>query len=116
MIYTSPVKALSNQKYGELRGRFAAAVGLLTGDTQLNPEAPCLICTTEILRSMLYNRPWLTERLRTVVLDEVHYMGDRDVSGEKLQDVRFSVPAFGVGRCQTKMFYYVCSLRIMRSK
>ena len=78
MIYTSPVKALSNQKYGELRSQFD--VGLLTGDTQLNPEAPCLICTTEILRSMLYNRRRLTERLQTVVMDEVHYIGDQDVS------------------------------------
>ena len=78
VIYTSPVKALSNQKYGELRPQFE--VGLLTGDTQLNPEAACLICTTEILRSMLYNRRWLTERLQTVVMDEVHYIGDQDVS------------------------------------
>ncbi|XP_043197752.1 helicase SKI2W-like [Amphibalanus amphitrite] len=77
VIYTSPVKALSNQKFCELRSQFSS-VGILTGDTQLNEDAPCLICTTEILRSMLYNRPWLTERLRTVVLDEVHYIDQVD--------------------------------------
>lgn len=52
-IYTSPIKALSNQKFRDFKQTFGAAnVGILTGDVQINPEAPCLIMTTEILRSM----------------------------------------------------------------
>ena len=95
VIYTSPVKALSNQKFGELRRRFGS-VGILTGDTQLNEDAPCLICTTEILRSMLYNRPWLTERLRTVVMDEVHYIDQADVSAPAGDSVRLGLSAAAV--------------------
>ena len=53
-IYTSPIKALSNQKYRDFRQRFGDDVGLITGDVSVNPEAACLIMTTEILRSMLY--------------------------------------------------------------
>ena len=54
-IYTSPIKALSNQKYRDFREKFnASEVGLITGDISVNPEASCLIMTTEILRSMLY--------------------------------------------------------------
>jgi ATP-dependent RNA helicase DOB1 len=52
-VYTSPLKALSNQKYRELSGAFGD-VGLLTGDVTINPAATCLVMTTEILRSMLY--------------------------------------------------------------
>ena len=52
-IYTSPIKALSNQKYRDFQERFDD-IGLITGDTQIKPEASCLIMTTEILRSMLY--------------------------------------------------------------
>ena len=54
-VYTSPIKTLSNQKFREFRDRFGdQQVGVITGDVQVNPEAPCLILTTEVLRSMLY--------------------------------------------------------------
>ena len=53
VVYTSPLKALSNQKYRELKEEFED-VGLLTGDVSINPEATCLVMTTEVLRSMLY--------------------------------------------------------------
>ena len=53
-VYTSPIKALSNQKFRDLRKKFGD-VGLITGDVSVNPDAACLIMTTEILRSMLYN-------------------------------------------------------------
>ena len=54
-IYTSPIKALSNQKFRDFSHTFpASSIGILTGDVQINPEASCLIMTTEILRSMLY--------------------------------------------------------------
>jgi ATP-dependent RNA helicase HelY len=77
-FYTTPIKALSNQKYGDLVRRYSAAkVGLLTGDNSLNGEAPVVVMTTEVLRNMLYaGSPTLTG-LSHVVLDEVHYLADR---------------------------------------
>ncbi|MBN3308147.1 SKIV2 Helicase, partial [Amia calva] len=74
-IYTSPIKALSNQKFRDFKGTFGD-VGLLTGDVQLNPEASCLIMTTEILRSMLYNGSDVIRDLEWVIFDEVHYIND----------------------------------------
>ena len=72
-IYTSPIKALSNQKYRDFKQTFGAAnVGILTGDVQINPEAPCLIMTTEILRSMLYRGADLIRDVEFVIFDEVH--------------------------------------------
>ena len=76
-IYTSPIKALSNQKYRDFRETFGeASIGLLTGDIQINAEADCLIMTTEILRSMLYRGAELIAELEFVIFDEVHYVND----------------------------------------
>src|ERR1022692_1390087 len=77
-FYTTPIKALSNQKYADLVRRYSAArVGLLTGDNSVNGEAPVVVMTTEVLRNMLYaGSPTLTG-LSHVVLDEVHYLADR---------------------------------------
>ncbi|MBL8928932.1 MAG: DEAD/DEAH box helicase [Kineosporiaceae bacterium] len=77
-FYTTPIKALSNQKYTDLVARHGAeAVGLLTGDTAVNGEAPVVVMTTEVLRNMLYaGSPTLTG-LGYVVMDEVHYLADR---------------------------------------
>lgn len=81
-IYTSPIKALSNQKYRDFKQTFgAASVGILTGDVQINPEANCLIMTTEILRSMLYKGADLIRDVEFVIFDEVHYVNDAEVSG-----------------------------------
>lgn len=74
-IYTSPIKALSNQKFRDFRGIFDE-VGILTGDVQINPEASCLIMTTEILRSMLYRGADLIRDVEFVIFDEVHYVND----------------------------------------
>uniref|UniRef100_A0A8C8EVE9 SKI2 homolog, superkiller viralicidic activity 2-like n=1 Tax=Oncorhynchus tshawytscha TaxID=74940 RepID=A0A8C8EVE9_ONCTS len=76
-IYTSPIKALSNQKFRDFKTTFGD-VGLLTGDVQLSPEASCLIMTTEILRSMLYNGSEVIRDLEWVIFDEVHYINDAE--------------------------------------
>ena len=74
-IYTSPIKALSNQKFRDFRHEFDD-VGILTGDVQINAEASCLIMTTEILRSMLYRGADLLRDVEFVIFDEVHYVND----------------------------------------
>jgi ATP-dependent RNA helicase HelY len=77
-FYTTPIKALSNQKYGDLVRRHGAAnVGLLTGDTTVNGEAPVVVMTTEVLRNMLYASSPTLDGLGFVVMDEVHYLADR---------------------------------------
>ncbi|XP_036325051.1 helicase SKI2W-like, partial [Rhagoletis pomonella] len=74
-IYTSPIKALSNQKYRDFKKTFKD-VGLITGDLQIDPTASCLIMTTEILRSMLYCGSEITRDLEYVIFDEVHYINN----------------------------------------
>jgi antiviral helicase SKI2 len=76
-IYTSPIKALSNQKFRDFRNEFDD-VGILTGDVQIRPEASCLIMTTEILRSMLYRGADLIRDVEFVIFDEVHYVNDSE--------------------------------------
>ena len=77
VFYTTPIKALSNQKYNDLVRRHGRdRVGLLTGDNAINGTAPVVVMTTEVLRNMIYARSPALERLRWVVLDEVHYLQD----------------------------------------
>jgi ATP-dependent RNA helicase HelY len=77
-FYTTPLKALSNQKYGDLvRVHGRARVGLLTGDNSINGDAPVVVMTTEVLRNMIYAASPTLDDLRVVVLDEVHYLQDR---------------------------------------
>jgi ATP-dependent RNA helicase HelY len=77
-FYTTPIKALSNQKYADLVRRYGSAdVGLLTGDNSINGEAPVVVMTTEVLRNMLYTSSATLGGLSYVVLDEVHYLADR---------------------------------------
>ncbi len=74
-FYTTPLKALSNQKYNDLVARHGAdRVGLLTGDTVINPDARVVVMTTEVLRNMIYAGSRALDRLQWVVLDEVHYL------------------------------------------
>ncbi|RHY31232.1 hypothetical protein DYB32_005190 [Aphanomyces invadans] len=77
VIYTSPIKALSNQKYRDLEQEFGD-VGLMTGDITINPTATCLIMTTEILRSMLYRGSEVMREVAWVIYDEIHYMRDKE--------------------------------------
>ncbi|MFJ1563207.1 DEAD/DEAH box helicase [Streptomyces erythrochromogenes] len=77
-FYTTPIKALSNQKYADLVKRYGAdKVGLLTGDNSVNSEAPVVVMTTEVLRNMLYAGSQSLRGLGYVVMDEVHYLSDR---------------------------------------
>lgn len=76
-IYTTPLKALSNQKYGDLcRQHGTATVGLLTGDNSINASAPIVVMTTEVLRNMMYAHSPELDGVGVVVLDEVHYLAD----------------------------------------
>jgi len=78
VFYTTPIKALSNQKYQEFCDAWGAdQVGLLTGDTNVNSGARIVVMTTEVLRNMLYADSPLLDRLAYVVMDEVHYLADR---------------------------------------
>ncbi|EDO38196.1 predicted protein [Nematostella vectensis] len=82
-IYTSPIKALSNQKFRDFKKTLSVDhpgldIGLLTGDVQIKPEASCLIMTTEILRSMLYNGSDVIRDVEWVIFDEVHYINDAE--------------------------------------
>ncbi|MDQ1520080.1 MAG: ATP-dependent helicase HelY, partial [Actinomycetota bacterium] len=77
-FYTTPLKALSNQKFGDLARVYGAdKVGLLTGDNSINGEAPIVVMTTEVLRNMIYAASPTLEGLQYVVLDEVHYLQNR---------------------------------------
>jgi ATP-dependent RNA helicase HelY len=76
-FYTAPIKALSNQKFKDLRAIHGAdRVGLLTGDNSINPDAPVVVMTTEVLRNMIYGRSPALTGLGVVVLDEVHFLQD----------------------------------------
>jgi ATP-dependent RNA helicase HelY len=81
-FYTTPIKALSNQKYADLVRRYGnESVGLLTGDNTINGEAPVVVMTTEVLRNMLYASSHTLTGLGFVVMDEVHYLADRSRGG-----------------------------------
>ncbi len=79
VVYTSPIKALSNQKYRDFREEYGEeAVGLMTGDVTLQPDAPLLIMTTEIFRNTIFEDPARLHGFDFVIFDEVHYIDDRD--------------------------------------
>jgi ATP-dependent RNA helicase HelY len=91
-FYTTPIKALSNQKYNDLVKRYGAEnVGLLTGDNSINGEAPVVVMTTEVLRNMLYAGSRTLEGLGFVVMDEVHYLADR-MRGAVWEEVIIHLP------------------------
>lgn len=91
-FYTTPIKALSNQKFHDLVGRYGAdQVGLLTGDNAINGDAPIVVMTTEVLRNMLYEGSRALRGLQAVVLDEVHYLADRS-RGAVWEEVIIQLP------------------------
>src|SRR5437763_6254326 len=92
-FYTAPIKALSNQKFGDLARRYGAdRVGLLTGDNSVNGTAPIVVMTTEVLRNMIYSGSDALDDLRFVVLDEVHYLQDA-YRGPVWEEVILHLPA-----------------------
>jgi ATP-dependent RNA helicase HelY len=92
-FYTTPIKALSNQKYNDLAGVHGAdKVGLLTGDNAINGDAPVVVMTTEVLRNMLYAGSPALHGLSYVVMDEVHYLADR-FRGAVWEEVIIHLPA-----------------------
>ncbi|MGH8927204.1 MAG: DEAD/DEAH box helicase [Acidimicrobiia bacterium] len=77
-FYTTPIKALSNQKFGDISADYGTdRVGLLTGDNVINGHAPIVVMTTEVLRNMIYAGSSALDRVGVVILDEVHYLQDR---------------------------------------
>lgn len=91
VFYTSPIKALSNQKYREFKDRFKE-VGIMTGDVAVDTESFCLIMTTEVLRSMLYKGSPKIRDLEWVILDEVHYINDPE-RGVVWEEVLIMLPS-----------------------
>src|SRR5437667_4970230 len=91
LAYTTPLKALSNQKFADFTREFGAdRVGILTGDVKVNPHAAILVMTTEILRNALYGSG--LDGLRYIVLDECHYMGDEG-RGTVWEEIIVSAPS-----------------------
>jgi antiviral helicase SKI2 len=128
-IYTSPIKALSNQKFRDFKETAGLPdPGILTGDVQINPEASCLIMTTEILRSMLYRGADLIRDVEFVIFDEVHYVNDAE-RGVVWEEVIIMLPdhvnlillsatvpntyefASWVGRTKKKDIYVISTLK-----
>ena len=94
VFYTSPIKALSNQKYRDFKEKFSD-VGILTGDVSINPDAQCLIMTTEILQNSLYKNSELLNSVDWVIFDEVHYINDNE-RGHVWEEILILLPQ-GIG-------------------
>ena len=76
VIYTTPIKALSNQKFRDLRAIYGDEVGLLTGDVSENRDARVVVMTTEVLRNMLLQTPWDLDQVDCIIFDEIHFLAD----------------------------------------
>ena len=74
VIYTAPIKALSNQKFRDFKGQFQDNIGILTGDVSINPQAPVLIMTTEIFRNKILDEPESLNKYSWIIFDEIHYI------------------------------------------
>ncbi len=93
IIYTAPIKALSNQKFRDFGAMHGARVGIMTGDVTINPGAQALIMTTEIFRNTIFDDPERLADVRYVIHDEVHYLDDTDRGTVWEESIIFSPPA-----------------------
>ena len=91
IIYTSPIKTLSNQKYYDFAQQYDS-VGILTGDIKQNPDADIIIMTTEILRNMLFRSSEMIEDVQFIIFDEVHYINDQD-RGHVWEETLIMIPS-----------------------
>ena len=92
VIYTAPIKALSNQKFRDFQGQFQDNIGILTGDVSLNPDARVLIMTTEIFRNKIMDEPKSLEKYSWVIFDEIHYL-DNPERGTVWEESLIFLPA-----------------------
>lgn len=92
VIYTAPIKALSNQKFRDFQGQFGDKIGILTGDVSLNAEAPVLIMTTEIFRNKVLDEPEALKKYSWIIFDEVHYL-DNPERGTVWEESLIFLPA-----------------------
>lgn len=78
VIYTAPVKALSNQKFRDFKNQYGDRVGILTGDVSINPDSPVMIMTTEIFRNKLLSEKFSLDNYKWIIFDEIHYIDDEE--------------------------------------
>jgi len=92
VIYTAPIKALSNQKFRDFQSQFADGIGILTGDVSINPAAPVLIMTTEIFRNKILDEPQSLNKYSWIIFDEIHYI-DNPERGTVWEESLIFLPA-----------------------
>ena len=92
VIYTAPIKALSNQKFRDFRSRFGDKIGIMTGDVTINGDAPALIMTTEIFRNALFEESGRFDDARFLIFDEVHYINDLERGTVWEESIIFAPP------------------------
>lgn len=92
VIYTAPIKALSNQKFRDFRSRFGDKIGIMTGDVTINGDAPALIMTTEIFRNALLEESGRFNDTRFLIFDEVHYINDLERGTVWEESIIFAPP------------------------
>ena len=78
VIYTAPIKALSNQKFRDFQNQFGSSIGILTGDVSINSYAPVLIMTTEIFRNKILDEPESLNKYSWIIFDEIHYIDNME--------------------------------------
>ena len=78
IIYTAPIKTLSNQKFRDFQKRWGNHIGLVTGDVSINPDAPARIMTTEIFRNTIFDDPARLSQVEYVIFDEIHFIDDEE--------------------------------------
>jgi len=92
VVYTAPIKALSNQKFRDFGARYGARIGIMTGDVTINPTADAMIMTTEIFRNTIFDNPAKLAGIRYVILDEAHYLDDPERGTVWEESIIFAPP------------------------